>query len=62
MQIYFFVFDAEFASNVFSVKTNGAVGQIQHTGDLFGGFTLFDKIRYLNLGRCQIKIFRGQPH
>jgi hypothetical protein len=44
------------------VKTNGAIGQIQHIGDLFSGFTLFDKIRDLNLGQRKIKIFRGQPY
>lgn len=47
-EVYFFVLYAELFPDIAPVKIDCAFGQIQDFRDFFCGFTMLNKIRYLN--------------
>ena len=55
-EVGFLVFETQFASDIFAVKTDRPAGQIQQVGDFFGGFALLYKTGDLNLVRGKIQI------
>ncbi len=63
MQVSFqidFLFDeSQFLPYVITVNTYGTCRYADESGDLFGGFSLTDKIGHLHLPGSETEVFRG---
>lgn len=58
LQVFRFILDAQLGSYFISVGHDGIYGQVQFSGDLFGGHPLFDQQSDFNFIWCKAKIIR----